>query len=184
MESRPYLLFTALLLLAGCTGQSGTVTAPGDVDGSSTGNLTFSSPAFSAGNSIPARFTCDGQDQRPPFQIDGVPDPATTLAIVIDDPEAPSGTFTHWTAWNIPANRSHIPKDSLPEPTMQGMNGFGSTGYRGPCPPGGSNHTYRFTLYALNRQLRLEPGATKAQLFNAMDGHVVAKKRFTAYYSR
>jgi hypothetical protein len=144
--------------------------------------MKLSSPAFADGGDIPAKYTCDGDDVSPPLQIADVPDDAEALALVMDDPDAPMGTFDHWLVWNIPADTTEIPEGTEPE-GVQGKTDFGRLGYGGPCPPSGT-HTYRFKLYALDEELDLAEGADKKQLSRAMEGHVMAEVMLKARYSR
>lgn len=154
--------------------------------------LTFESPAFADGASIPPRYTADGADVSPTLTVEGVPDRAETVALVVDDPDAPGSPFTHWLLWNVPAGRTAIPEDVPRTGTVdslggarQGTNDFGEVGYRGPKPPAGDGpHSYRFTLYVLGRPLAVEAGARKAVLVDAIDGTHLARARFTAEYER
>ncbi|MEF8788378.1 MAG: YbhB/YbcL family Raf kinase inhibitor-like protein, partial [Planctomycetota bacterium] len=137
------------------------------------GTLELISPAFRDGAEIPTRYTCDGDDVSPPLEISGVPDEAASLALVVDDPDAPGRTFVHWVAWNIPPDTSELPEGKLPA-GREGTNSFGETGYGGPCPPEGDGpHTYRFKLHALDAKLDLEAGAGADALYDAMDGHIL-----------
>ncbi len=136
------------------------------------------------------KYTCDGEDISPPVEIYGVMENAKSLAIILDDPDAPFGVFTHWIIWNIPPDTENIPEGIPKEPivespirAVQGKNDFGKFGYNGPCPPSGI-HKYRFKLYVLDTTLSLGPSATKADLENAMKGHVLQFSEFTASYGR
>ncbi len=144
--------------------------------------MQLKSSAFADGGSIPSKYTCDGQDISPPLQISGVPDGAESLALVMDDPDAPTGTFDHWLVWNIPPDTTDIPEDTEPE-GVQGRTDFGNLGYGGPCPPSGT-HTYRFKLYALDARLDLAEGARKADLESAMEGHILGQAGLNGKYSR
>lgn len=144
--------------------------------------MQLKSSAFADGGSIPSKYTCDGQDISPPLQVSGVPDGAESLALVMDDPDAPTGTFDHWLVWNIPPDTTDIPEDTEPE-GVQGRTDFGNLGYGGPCPPSGT-HTYRFKLYALDARLDLAEGARKANLESAMEGHILAQAGLNGNYSR
>ena len=153
--------------------------------------MEVSSGAFKDGGKIPSRFTCDGEDVSPPLKIKGVSTKTKSLALVMDDPDAPIGVFDHWLIWNIPADTTSIPEGVPREKSVgsvggarQGRNGFGGIGYRGPCPPGGPAHRYRFKLYALDTMLDLGPGASKAELERAMEGHIVEKAELTGRYGR
>mgnify|MGYP006278616503 FL=1 len=144
--------------------------------------MQLKSSAFADGGSIPSKYTCDGQDISPPLQVSGVPDGAESLALVMDDPDAPTGTFDHWLVWNVPPDTTDIPEDTEPE-GVQGRTDFGNLGYGGPCPPSGT-HTYRFKLYALDARLDLAEGARKANLESAMEGHILAQAGLNGNYSR
>src|SRR6266545_1965858 len=145
------------------------------------GTMTFSltSEAFTDGESIPARFTCDGEDVSPSLKWQGWPDGTESFALIMDDPDAPSGTFTHWLIYDVNAQARTLPegveKTERPansEGGMQGKNDFGDIGYGGPCPPGGDAHHYNFRLYALDSHVDLDPGASKDELLKAMGGHI------------
>ena len=132
--------------------------------------MKITSPEFVDNSHIPAQYTCDGEDISPPLQITGVPAEAETLALVVDDPDAPGGVFDHWIVWNIPSTLEKIPQGipqkEIPEQlegATQGRNDFKQIGYRGPCPPSGE-HRYRFKLYALDRSLDLSAGSSKEDL--------------------
>jgi len=144
--------------------------------------MELKSTAFGDGQGIPARYTCDGAGVSPPLQINGVPDGAVALALVMDDPDAPVRTFDHWLVWNIPADTAVIPEDTEPE-GVHGRTGFGKLGYGGPCPPSGT-HRYRFKLYALDAEIDLPQGSQKAELEAAMEGHVLAQAQLIGTYRR
>lgn len=152
----------------------------------------FTTPAFADGGSIPKRFTCDGADASPPLSIANVPDDAGSLAIVVDDPDGPSGPFVHWLIWNLPPDLDEVPADIAPERklddlngALQGTNGFGDVGYRGPCPPENDDkHTYQFSLYALREPLSPDGGATRSELENNIRTSQIASAHFTGIYGR
>lgn len=144
--------------------------------------LSLSSPSFHDGARIPARYTCDGQDVSPSLRWSRVPAGARTLALELDDPDAPGGVFVHWLLWNLPARRRSLPARVAWR--LQGRNSFGRTGYGGPCPPSGPAHHYVFTLYAVDRKLALARGATSTLLRNALSGHVVGRARLVGIYGR
>ena len=145
--------------------------------------LTISSPAFGQGEAIPARYTCDGNDTSPALVIAKAPPAAKTLALIMDDPDAPVGTWVHWVVWNIPAQTREIPESGLPPQAVQGKNSWPRTGYGGPCPPSGT-HRYFFKVYALDTALHLGPSTTKAVLEKAMEGHILAKGELMGTYRR
>jgi Raf kinase inhibitor-like YbhB/YbcL family protein len=143
--------------------------------------VTISSPAFTHGEAIPARYTCDGADVSPPLTIGTTPPEARSLALIMDDPDAPMGTWVHWVVWNIPAHTREIPEDGLPLGASQGRNDWRRSGYGGPCPPSGT-HRYFFRLYALDTPLQLAPSTTKADLERAMQGHILARGELMGTY--
>ncbi len=145
------------------------------------GPMKISSAAFAENSKIPKGHTCDGENTSPPLTIAGVPEGALSLALIVDDPDAPGGTWVHWVVWRIDAGTREIKAGSLPAGAVQGANSFRKNNYGGPCPPSGS-HRYFFKLYALDRALDLEPGATKADLERAMKGHVVAEAQTMGRY--
>ena len=150
--------------------------------GSGGAKIKITSSAFQEGGNIPLNFTCDGGDTSPPLQIAEVPSGAKSLALVVDDPDAPSGLFTHWMVWNMSPRTSAIAEASTPK-GIHGTNDFGKSGYGGPCPPSGT-HRYYFKIFALDRELDLPPGTKRSQLDAAMKGHVVAQGELMARYSR
>jgi len=133
-------------------------------------SLKVTSPAFSEGEKIPAKYTCDGENVNPELDIEGIPDGTKSLAIIVDDPDAPRGDWVHWVVFNI-LPTAKIEEDSTPG--TEGMNDFKKTSYGGPCPPSGS-HRYFFRVYALDAKLNLD-FTTKADLEMAMKGHILAK---------
>ena len=150
--------------------------------------LVISSSAFSEGQAIPIRYTCDGPDVSPDLAWSGVPDGAASLALICDDPDAPMGTWVHWVLFNIPADADGLPAEipadaALESGARHGTNDFRRLGYGGPCPPGGT-HRYFFKLYALDTMLELDSGITKAQLLEAMKGHILAESQLMGTYSR
>jgi Raf kinase inhibitor-like YbhB/YbcL family protein len=147
------------------------------------GDFTLSSGSFDSGQPIPARHTCEGEDSSPPLEWDGVPSGTRSLALVVDDPDAPGGTFTHWIAWAIdPGTRSLAGGESAPG---EGRNDFGSVGYRGPCPPRGHGaHRYVFRMFALDTSLDLAPGSTRQQLEDAIGSDALAVAELTGAFER
>jgi Raf kinase inhibitor-like YbhB/YbcL family protein len=144
--------------------------------------MKITSSAFQEGANIPSKFTCDGADTNPPLQIADVPSGAKSLALVVDDPDAPSGLFTHWTVWNISPQTGSIGEASTPK-GVHATNDFGKSGYGGPCPPSGTHHYY-FRIFALDRELDLPFGAKRGELDAATKGHVVAQGELMGRYSR
>jgi Raf kinase inhibitor-like YbhB/YbcL family protein len=144
--------------------------------------MIVTSPAFHQGGDIPPKFTCDGGDTSPPLQIRGTPSDAKSLVLIADDPDAPSGVFTHWLVWNIPPQTNSVAEGSAPK-GVHGTNDFGKPGYGAPCPPSGA-HRYYFRFFALDRELGLPPGAKRSQLEAAMKGHVIGQGELMGHYAR
>ncbi len=137
--------------------------------------------AVREGEPIADRYTCDGQNVSPALEWTGVPDGTRELALVLEDPDAPGRTFTHWLVYGIDPTMTTL---ATPESMSQGRNDFGDTGYGGPCPPGGESHRYVFRLLALHNPVELEPGADRAAFDEAIAPHVLAEARITAPYAR
>lgn len=134
--------------------------------------IKLTSPVFENNGVIPIKYTCDGEDINPPLQIGEVPEEAESLVIIVDDPDAPMGTWDHWLVWNIDPETSVIEENSVPKGAVQGTNGFGKNPYGGPCPPSG-NHHYYFKAYALDKIINLDGSANRGQLERAMNNHVL-----------
>ena len=144
--------------------------------------MKITSSAFQQGANIPSKFTCDGANTNPPLQISDVPPEAKSLVLIVDDPDAPSGLFTHWAVWNTSPQTNTIAEGSTPK-GVQGTNDFGRSGYGGPCPPSGM-HRYYFKIFALDQELDLPFGAKRSPLDAAMKGHVIAQGELMGRYSR
>jgi hypothetical protein len=142
--------------------------------------LIVSSPAFENGKFIPRKYTCDGDDVNPPLEIKNIPKETKSLALIVDDPDAPKGTWEHWTVWNIPPTE-RIQENTVPG--VEGLNDFGRHSYGGPCPPFGT-HRYFFKVYALDTLLNLSPNARKKDLERAMEGHILSKGELIGLYKR
>jgi len=152
-----------------------------------TSTFSLTSPAFADGSPIPKRHTCDGADRSPALSWADAPVGTASLALIVDDPDAPRGTFVHWVAFDIDG----LPSGGLAEGISrtadappEGRNDFGRLGYGGPCPPPGPTHHYRFTLYALDRRLGLGSSPTAAELRAAMSGHVLGQAVLVGTYRR
>jgi Raf kinase inhibitor-like YbhB/YbcL family protein len=150
--------------------------------------MEIGTTAFTPGGSIPPKYTCSGEDTSPPLSIRGVPGSAKTLALIVDDPDAPSGTFVHWVVYNLPPGTTRIDAGVKASKTMpgggaQGRNDFGRTGYGGPCPPPGSPHHYRFRLFALNSQIT-PSSDTGPEVEQAIQGHVVTSAEMVGTFGR
>jgi Raf kinase inhibitor-like YbhB/YbcL family protein len=151
--------------------------------------ISVSSNAFEHGSSIPVDYTCDGADRSPALSWEGLPDGTQSIALIVDDPDAPGRTFVHWVIYNIPANITGLPaampkNSSLKDGSMQGKNDFGRIGYFGPCPPPGKPHRYFFKVYALDTVLNLKSGASDSQLEAAMSGHILAQGEMVGKFGR
>ena len=179
-----------ILLLMGCAGSRQPPAPPskanrGDKDMS---GMKLTSTAFKEGEPIPRAYTCDGPNVSPALEWSGVPKSAKTLTIICDDPDAPSGTWVHWVLYNLPAENIGLVEntpatESLRAGGFQGKNDFEKIGYGGPCPPSGT-HRYFFKTYALDVELPLKAGATKAELEKAMEGHIVGQAQLMGTYRR
>jgi Raf kinase inhibitor-like YbhB/YbcL family protein len=145
--------------------------------------MQLSSSAFENGAMIPSRCTCDGDNRNPPLSINGIPEGTVTLALVVDDPDAPAGTFQHWLLWNIPPETTKIEEGTSPAGAVQGTNNRGQAAYTGPCPPSGT-HRYFFRLTALNTRLGLDSSATRKDLDLSLEGHVLGTAELMGRYSR
>ncbi len=146
--------------------------------------LHVSSPAFQHGRSIPRRFSCEGEDVAPELRWDGAPEGTRSFALLVEDPDAPGGTFVHWVVYDLPAEVRGLGEGKLPSGARQGRNGFGKSHYGGPCPPPGPAHHYHFRLFALDRPLDLPAGATDAELRRAMEGHVLGTGELVGTFGR
>ena len=144
--------------------------------------LQISSVEFDHNGKIPSRFTCDDQDVNPELRISGIPADTKTLALVMDDPDAPVGVWDHWVMWNIKPTET-IKENSVPEGAVQGRNGWGKNEYGGPCPPSGE-HRYFFKVYALGETLDISPSSDKKALEKAIKGKVLAQGELIGKYSR
>jgi Raf kinase inhibitor-like YbhB/YbcL family protein len=145
--------------------------------------------AFANGGEIPKRYTCGGADLSPALGWNGVSPAAHSLALIVDDPDAPGGTWTHWLIWNIPAHLTALPEgvpaeDILENGARQGRNDFHRIGYGGPCPPPGKAHRYFFKLHALDTALDLKAGASRKELDRAMKRHIVSQAEWMGTYRR
>jgi Raf kinase inhibitor-like YbhB/YbcL family protein len=163
------------------------MTAPRDE--SPTKRLVLTSSAFRDGERIPVRHTCDGEDLSPPLAWTGVPVETRSFALICDDPDAPRGTWVHWLIWNLPADAIELAEGVPPQPELrsgarQGLNDGGELGYSGPCPPPGKPHRYFFRLHALDTSLNLPAGVHRAELEEAIRGHVLARGTLMGTYER
>ncbi len=150
--------------------------------------MQLSSPAWKAGEPIPKKYTCDGEDRSPPLRILGAPAGTAAFALVVTDPDAPSGTFVHWTLYDLPGRALGLPEGlprapTLPDGSQQGKTSWGRVGYGGPCPPGG-RHRYFFRLHALKAPLRAGPGLTAEALEKALSSLTLEVAELMGTYSR
>jgi Raf kinase inhibitor-like YbhB/YbcL family protein len=150
--------------------------------------FTLSSTSFVNGARIPDSYTCSGANKSPPLQWSGIPKGTRSIALVVDDPDAPIGTFVHWVFYNLPATSTGLPEGVGPTVSVdggqQGINGRGEIGYTAPCPPPGKPHHYHFHLYALDRKLDMEPGAAAAKVEAALQGHVLGRSELVGMFAR
>jgi hypothetical protein len=163
------------------------ITSASAVTQSSVG-LVLTSAVFRDGGRIPSTYTCDGIGISPPLAWSGTPNGTKSIALIVDDPDAPRGIFTHWVIFNIPATDNSLQENAsatgnMPTGATQGSNSGGRIGYTSPCPPSGTHH-YLFHLYALDMQLTIRAGATKQDLLTAIAGHILAEAQLTGLYSR
>ena len=143
-------------------------------------DLQVQSVAFSHNGHIPPKYTCEGENINPSLEVNNVPEGTKSLALIMEDPDAPNGTFDHWLVWNISPNEA-IAEQSIPG--ISGTNSFGKTGYGGPCPPSGS-HRYFFKMFALDTELDLQAGSDKNALFEAMEDHILAQGELMGHYQK
>lgn len=151
--------------------------------------MQVTSPAFAEGEFIPRRYTCDGDDLSPPLEWLDVPSGARSMAVVCDDPDAPAGTWVHWVIYGLSAAVTGLAEgvravEVTADGAKQGVNDFRRIGYGGPCPPPDAAHRYFFRLYAMDCEVDLSPGATKAALLKAIEGHVVEEAALMGRYKR
>jgi Raf kinase inhibitor-like YbhB/YbcL family protein len=159
------------------------------MDGGSAMAFELQCPAFAPGSEIPAPYTCDGRDRSPALRWTVPPPNTKGFALIVDDPDAPAGTWVHWVLYGIGATVLELPEgvpaeDSVSGIGTQGVNDFGKVGYGGPCPPRGPAHRYFFKLYALDVELTLPPRKTKADLLKAIEGHVLGQAELMGRYKR
>jgi Raf kinase inhibitor-like YbhB/YbcL family protein len=179
MSEKLALLSIMILLASGC------ITKQED----NMNNISISAEGFKDGTTIPDVYTCKGKDISPSLSWKEIPAGTKSIALIMDDPDAPGGTFVHWVLYNVPAGTQKMPEGmpydkTLPDGSMQGMTDFGRTGYGGPCPPPGKPHRYFFKIFALDSMINLPPGASKKQLENVMAGHILAKGEIIGMYKR
>jgi Raf kinase inhibitor-like YbhB/YbcL family protein len=167
------------IIVVGCTFAAAAVVAFAPVGA----KMKISSPAFHEGGLIPEKFSKYGRNVSPELQIEDAPAETKSLVLVVDDPDAPVGLFTHWLVWNIDPKTTEIGEATAPSGVVQGKNDFGETGYGGPQPPSGT-HRYFFKIFALDKTLDLKPGAKRQEVDAAMKGHIIAQGQLMGKYSK
>lgn len=145
--------------------------------------MKIESPSFKNNDTIPSKYTCDGEDINPPLKIAGVPKNTVSLVLIVEDPDAPGKTWVHWTVWNIDPKTTEIAENSVPVGAIQGITDFGFAGYGGPCPPSGT-HRYFFKLYAIDSLINLSSSATAKDIQKAIEGHILDSAELVGLYSR
>jgi Raf kinase inhibitor-like YbhB/YbcL family protein len=177
---RRWVLMAGLIGLAACSSGGGVSVADRDLPE----RITVSSAAFEAGGTIPQRFTCAGEDVSPPLRWSGVPEGTAGLALVVDDPDAPRGTFVHWVVVGIDPATDRLAEGGVPAGARQLPNSAGKAAWSGPCPPAGPAHHYRFTVYALVREPHLAGDADPAAAVEAIEAAATARGRMVATFGR
>ena len=195
-HSRNAMLLSMILALttaAGCSSEPRAKAEPGSpaeaAAAAPTASLKLHTAAFKPGADIPRKFTCTGPDVSPALDWDEPPAGTRSLALIMDDPDAPAGTWVHWVVFDLPASTRQLPEgvpkaEAVPGGGRQGVNDFGKTGYGGPCPPPGKPHRYFFKLYAVDRPLGLDARATKHDVEQAMQGHILAQGELVGRFGR
>jgi len=145
--------------------------------------MQITSPSFSNNGNIPAEFTCSGSNLNPQLNFANIPENTKSLALIMDDPDAPNGTWIHWVIFNISPKTTVVNKNSAPNGAIQGANSWGTSNYGGPCPPSGT-HRYFFKLYALDNTLSLSSSASKANIESAMQGHILSQATLIGKYAK
>lgn len=194
------VIATGVIILSGCQKET-----PRDLTNVKSISMKIASPAFENNGNIPAKFTCDGENVNPPLAFSEVPPDAKSLAVIVDDPDAPAGDWAHWTVWNIDPKTNAINENSVPENATEGITDFGNAGYGGPCPPRvdsprfgeageafprveagppSGTHRYQFKAYALGVTLNLDSSAKKKDIESAMEAHILDRAMLTGLYRR
>ena len=144
--------------------------------------MKITSSAFQEGGDIPSKFSREGGNVNPPLRVEGTPANAKSLVLIVDDPDAPVGLFTHWLVWNIDPKTTEIPEKGVPKGAVEGTNDYPNLGYGGPQPPSGT-HRYYFKIFALDQTLDLPSGAKRQELDKAMNGHIIAQGQSMGRYT-
>ncbi|MFF4352974.1 YbhB/YbcL family Raf kinase inhibitor-like protein [Streptomyces sp. NPDC001530] len=171
-------------LAAGCGGDGGAAAASGVPTPHASKKITVTSPAFADSGTIPRRYTCDGENVSPSLEFSGVPDDAAELVVLVEDPDAPRGTFVHWVVWGIDPHETGLGTGAVPSGAEQGRNGFGKSGYGGPCPPKGKPHRYVFSVFAADAKPTLSKDASADDVRRALAGHTAAYGTLVGLYGR
>jgi Raf kinase inhibitor-like YbhB/YbcL family protein len=175
-----WLLVLGLAGLAACSSGAGEPRAERDLPEP----ISVSSPAFTAGAAIPQRFTCDGDNRSPPLRWSGVPASTVEAALVVDDPDAPRGTYVHWVVVGLDPASTELVEGAVPAGARQVRNSAGKAAYTGPCPPGGPAHHYRFTIYALQRRAEVDADASPEAAIQAIEAAATARGRLIGTFGR
>lgn len=147
--------------------------------------MEITSPVFKNNETLPVKYTCEGDNINPPLKISGTPENAKSLILIVDDPDAPAGLWTHWTAWNIDPKTTEISENSVPINSVEGITSFGNIGYGAPCPPKNSGtHRYFFKIYAIDHTLDLPTSITAEELYKTIEPSIVDKAEIIGLYSR
>ena len=180
-------LLAGMLVTSGCVQNEDQRPASKELPGAGKGNESMNiqsikvfSSTFGSNSTIPKKYTCGGANVNPPLEFQGIPEEAESLVLIMDDPDAPMKTFTHWIVWNI-GPVAKIDEDSIPG--IEGINDLRKIGYGGPCPPSGT-HRYFFRIYALDKHLELKEGASRKELENEMIGHIIAEGELMGKFSK
>ncbi|WP_329259647.1 YbhB/YbcL family Raf kinase inhibitor-like protein [Streptomyces sp. NBC_01478] len=184
MRPRIVIVAVAAVLgsVAGCGGDGGGSRVPAP---SASQRIAVTSTAFAQGGTVPRRYTCDGEGVSPPLAFAGVPANAAELVVLLEDPDAPNGTFTHWLMWGVPPHDTRLTAGSALRGATEGRNGFKKIGYGGPCPPQGAEpHHYVFSVYATDQKLALATDASPDDVRHALTGHTLASGTLTGRYGR
>jgi Raf kinase inhibitor-like YbhB/YbcL family protein len=184
VSARRHAALLALAATAAAAGCGGGDTVKGGPPAAA-GTIRLTSAAFPAGATMPRRYTCSGDDVSPPLAWSGVPSGARSLALLVEDHDAPGGTFVHWTLWDLPPRTTALAADTVPPGAKEGKSSFGKEGYGGPCPPKGDQpHHYNFLLYALRARLGLAAGASPGDVRSAVAKQALARGTLTGRFGR
>ena len=187
MLRNKFIILFVILFIFSCNTKKSKKTANINVGGKM--SIQIICAAFKEGETIPVKYTCDGENVSPALNWSGAPEGTKSFALICDDPDAPGRTWIHWVVYNIPATMTSLPeavpmKKTVLNNIIQGTTSFRKIGYGGPCPPRGPAHRYFFKIYALDTELNLKAGASENELLKAMEGHILAKGQLMGRYSR